>query len=68
MQPPIVIDPILLEIISFCERNGMAQSTFGKNAVNDRALVLNLRNGREVRRMTRYRISRFMRDFKPPKG
>ena len=41
-------DSLLGEIESFCRRFGIAESTFGKLAVNDGKLCVRLRNGKDV--------------------
>src|ERR1700736_5839011 len=38
-------DAILREIADFCRRTGVAESTFGRRAVNDGKLASRLRNG-----------------------
>ena len=38
-------DQILQEISEFCRRRGLAESTFGRRAVNDGKLANRLRNG-----------------------
>ena len=39
-------DAILQEISDFCRQSGLAESTFGRRAVNDGKLASRLRNGR----------------------
>lgn len=54
---------IIEEIEAFCVRVGMTPTMFGKRAMNDSALMTNLRSGRELRRSTAKRLRRFMADF-----
>ena len=41
-------DTLLAEIEAFCRRTGIAESTFGRQAVNDGKLCVRLRNGKDV--------------------
>src|SRR6185503_19104017 len=41
-------DSLLAEIEAFCRRSGIAESTFGRQAVNDGKLCVRLRNGKDV--------------------
>lgn len=52
--------PILGEIEAFCARAGMTPTAFGRGALNDPALVINLRNGRRLWPETHSRIRDFM--------
>ena len=63
MRDTHTTDPILADILAFCERHNVAPSRFGADAVGDRALVTNLKDGREVRSTTRARIKAFMDGF-----
>lgn len=47
---------LLREIEAFLREAGMAASTFGEQAVNDRSLIDDLRRGREVRSATLNKI------------
>ena len=51
---------LLREIESFCRLAGMAESTFGREAVNDGKLCSRLRSGRNVTLDTASRIRRFI--------
>ena len=53
-------DSLLLEIESFCRRHGMAESTFGRQAVNDGKLCVRLRSGKGVTLETADKIRSFM--------
>ena len=54
--------PTLLDSISdFCRRSGIAESTFGRRAVNDGKLVARLRDGARVTPETLQRVDRFLR-------
>ena len=50
-------DPTLRLIENYLRRTGMAPSAFGLAVLNDPALVFDLKNGRELRRATRERIT-----------
>jgi hypothetical protein len=53
-------DQILHEIAAFCRRTGLAESTFGRRAVNDGKLVQRLRTGGRITIETLDRIRGFM--------
>lgn len=53
-------EPLLQEISRFCERNGLSPTRFGEAALNDKALVRNLRDGRQLLPGTMHRIRSFM--------
>ena len=52
---------LLAEISDFCRRNGVAESTFGRRAVNDGKLANRLRNGGRVTTDTVERVRAFMK-------
>src|SRR5674476_1626953 len=51
---------ILQEISDFCRQRGLAESTFGRRAVNDGKLASRLRNGGRITTDTLERIRAFM--------
>src|ERR1044071_6486571 len=53
-------DAILQEISDFCRQSGLAESTFGRRAVNDGKLASRLRNGGRITTETLERIRGFM--------
>lgn len=53
-------DQILQEITDFCRQRGLAESTFGRRAVNDGKLASRLRNGGRITTETLERIRSFM--------
>src|SRR3974377_1275942 len=53
-------DQILQEISEFCRRRGLAESTFGRRAVNDGKLANRLRNGGRITTDTPARIRTFI--------
>ena len=55
-------DQLLNEIADYCRRVGMAESTFGRRAVNDGKLVSRLRIGGRVTMETVERVRTFMTD------
>lgn len=56
-------DPLLADIEAFLARHRYSAARFGQEAVNDSALVLELRKGRELKRATRRRILQFIARF-----
>ena len=58
-------DAILAEIVAFCRHAGMAESTFGRRAVNDGKFVARLRFGGRVTTQTVDRVHAFIRDAMP---
>jgi hypothetical protein len=61
-------EALLEEIAGYCRRVGMAESTFGRLAVNDGKLVSRLRFGGRVRGKTVERVRAFMTRQKEPDG
>src|SRR6187455_2958226 len=55
-------EQILQEISEFCRARGLAESTFGRRAVNDGKLAARLRNGGRITTYTLDRIRTFMDD------
>lgn len=53
-------DVILREISEFCRQSGLAESTFGRRAVNDGKLASRLRNGGRITTETLDRIRSFI--------
>jgi hypothetical protein len=53
-------EQILKEITDFCRQRGLAESTFGRRAVNDGKLASRLRNGGRITTETLERIRGFM--------
>ena len=51
---------LLTEISDYCRRTGLAESTFGRRAVNDGKLAARLRNGGRITTDTLDRIRSFM--------
>jgi len=56
---------LLRDIEKFLRRTGMPAIKFGRLAVRDPRLVLDLRNGREPRRRTVIRVEHFMNNYFP---
>src|SRR4051794_33764570 len=66
-------DEILSQITEFCRKAGMAESTFGRRAVNDGKLVLRLREGKRITVDTLERIQAYIAasttgGLPPPRG
>lgn len=58
--------PTLLgEIDAFLAKHGLSESQFGTLATNDKNLVPDLRDGRDVRMSTAEKIRDFMADYRP---
>ena len=53
---------LLQDISDYCRATGLAESTFGRRAVNDGKLAARLRNGGRITSETRHRIH----GFRPP--
>ena len=51
---------LLDSIAQFCQRNGIAESTFGRRAVNDGKFVARLRDGARITPETLQRVSNYM--------
>jgi SAM-dependent methyltransferase len=58
-------DALLAEIVTFCQRARMAETTFGRRAVNDGKFVPRLRFGGRVTTQTVERVHAFMQDTQP---
>jgi len=56
-------DPLLESVERFLADSGMEPTTFGEKAMNDGNFVRDLRNGREVRRRTREKVERFIKEW-----
>lgn len=56
---------LLRDIELYCQRAGIAESTFGREAVNDGKLCNRLRDGRNVTLETAARIRRYITTFNP---
>ena len=52
--------PLLDSIAQFCRRSGIAESTFGRRAVNDGKFVARLRDGARITPETLERVSAFL--------
>ncbi|MGV8840952.1 MAG: hypothetical protein ACWA6X_11680 [Bauldia sp.] len=59
-------DALLREIQGFCRRTGIAESTFGRLAVNDGKLAARLRAGAGVTPATREKVQAYIRDHAVP--
>src|SRR5205085_8970687 len=57
---PMKNDQILALISEFCRRSNMAESTFGRRAVNDGKLVARLREGKRITIDTLDRIQAYI--------
>src|SRR3954453_10834988 len=53
---------LLQKIADYCRHSGLAESTFGRRAVNDGKLTARLRNGGRITTDTLDRIRSFMAD------
>ncbi len=57
---PAASETLLKEIILFCSKNNMAESTFGRLAINDGKLCSRLKSGKDVTLSTSTRIRDFI--------
>src|SRR5712672_4535685 len=57
---PMNAQQLLQEISDYCRQTGLAESTFGRRAVNDGKLANRLRNGGRITTVTVDRIQAFM--------
>ncbi|MEI9886121.1 MAG: hypothetical protein WDN08_06395 [Rhizomicrobium sp.] len=57
---------LLEEISDYCRRHGLAESTFGRLAINDGKLMTRLRTGGRVTHETLARMQDFMRSVETP--
>ena len=64
MEPEI----LLREIADYCRRTGVAESTFGRLAVNDGKFVSRLRDGGRITTGTLEHVRSFMADPQPKQG
>lgn len=53
-------EDLIAQIEAFCRREGIAESTFGKLAINDPAFVSRLRGGKNIGLNTCDRVSKFI--------
>ena len=60
MDADTALDPVLTDIERFLSTTRMTPTAFGRLALNDPALVHELRRGRECMRATRARILQFI--------
>lgn len=56
---------LLEDIRAFCRKAALAESTFGRLAINDGKLVSRLRDGAQVTTATLGRVRRYMQDNRP---
>jgi len=56
---------LLQQIADYCRHSGLAESTFGRRAVNDGKLTARLRNGGRITTETFDRIRGFMENNRP---
>lgn len=60
MRPRTLNEDLLAEIAAFCKAEGMAETTFGRSAINDGKLVSRLRDGGRITTETLQRLRDFM--------
>ena len=58
-------DMLLQDIEAYCQRVGIAESTFGRHAINDGKLCARLRGGKSVTLTTAERITKFIQKNQP---
>jgi hypothetical protein len=57
---------LIAAIAAFRQQHGLSKSSFGLLALNDKALVSQIENGRRVWPETEQKIRSFMAEYKPP--
>src|SRR5262245_49736483 len=62
---PMNAQELLQQIADYCRHSGLAESTFGRRAVNDGKLTARLRNGGRITTETFDRIRGFMENTRP---
>lgn len=60
-------EEIVAEIDAFLARTGMAPSRFGHEAIGDKALVMRLKRGRQLRTDTIEALRLYMHTYRPPR-
>jgi hypothetical protein len=56
---------LLQEIQEYCQQNGIAESTFGRHAINDGKLCSRLRGGKSVTLATAERVKQYISEHRP---
>lgn len=56
---------LLTEIDSFCERHDLPPTRFGLLALNDKAFVAQIKNGRRLWPETEAKVRKFMAEYAP---
>jgi len=59
------ISSLMQEIQDYCQQSGIAESTFGRQAINDGKLCARLRNGKGITLATAARVQAFIRENQP---
>ena len=62
----ISTDALLQEIEEYCQKAGIAESTFGRHAINDGKLCARLRSGKSVTLTTAKRVTEFIQNTQLP--
>lgn len=57
----IEISALIRQIETYCDRHGIAETTFGKRAVNDGKLVQRLRDGKTIQIGTLNKVAEFLK-------
>jgi len=56
---------LLDDIEAFIAAQELSESQFGTSAINDKNLVVDLRNGRDIRLSTAAKVRAFMASYRP---
>jgi hypothetical protein len=56
---------LIHDIEAFCTQSGVAPTQFGLLALNDKAFVAQLRNGRRLWPETEAKVRKFMAEYQP---
>lgn len=64
-DPRAANEPLIAEIGAFCAEHGTSASTFGQQAIGDRNLVADLKDGRQLRGGTIFKIRQYLDGHAP---
>lgn len=59
-DPKKANEPLLAEIAACCARHRLSPTAFGEKSLNDKALIPDLRNGRQLLPSTLFRVRAFI--------
>lgn len=68
LTPPPTIGEILKTVLAFCEKHGIAETTFSVNVTGTTTLVHYLRKGRDIRLGTVHKMYQYMNEYEELRG